>query len=463
MLPVVIIPDYIIVHLARPEVSAPNRRVSFKDYIKNVAFHEIYDSWPDAALTANIYCIVSLALNRIYTEFYRTQGRGYEFDITNDTSIDQKYVDGGSTGARINAIVDKIFNNYLAVVGHQEPFLTLYCDGVQVKCPGRLTQWGSYYDALSGMTPWQIIQKYYAYNLELRQCNVFSAPFESYPGYTLKEGSSGDNVQTMQLYINRILGRYSNVIVKPVDGIFGPIMKKAVTAFQQYYNLPANGEINKTSWYKISYIYGIEKALWEMSSEGEHITVGKTPPTTATRINDTGALVVELQFLLNFILVYHNEIPFVAGTSSFDSYTITAVTAFQKKFGLTADGVVGASTWKKLYDVYWEIAENAVKPPQPSDIKSITQPSLAQKMPSYPGYVIEAGAIGHDAMLIQQAINGLSDHYNGLWKINADGQFGNGTRSAVEAFQKLFGLTADGKVGKITWNKLMDEYNKYIS
>ena len=84
-----IIPQDITVHLGTPDSSAQNVTVSFTDYIKNVASSEIYPTWPDAALRANIYAIISFALNRIYTEWY--PARGYNFDITNSTAFDQAF------------------------------------------------------------------------------------------------------------------------------------------------------------------------------------------------------------------------------------------------------------------------------------------------------------------------------------------------------------------------------------
>jgi peptidoglycan hydrolase-like protein with peptidoglycan-binding domain len=198
------------------------------------------------------------------------------------------------------------------------------------------------YDARDrGMNAWQIIKKYYSQNLELRTCDNFGGILESYPGYTLTMGSRGDAVRTMQLQLNRVLGRYTNVIINPVDGIFGEQTRTSVLRFQQIYNLPQTGNIDRRTWYEISRIYAIEKALWEMYSEGERISIGTTPPSRVIRLNDTGALVVELQFLLDFIAMYHSEIPFVAQTSRFDTLTAEGVRAFQRKFNLNVDGIVG--------------------------------------------------------------------------------------------------------------------------
>jgi peptidoglycan hydrolase-like protein with peptidoglycan-binding domain len=235
--------------------------------------------------------------------------------------------------------VDGIFNNYLAIVGHLEPFLALYNDGVVANFPGRLSQWGSFFDARDrGMNAWQIIRKYYSQNLELRVSNNFSGPLESWPGSNLTVGSSGEHVRTMQRYLNRILGRYTNVIINPVDGIFGEQTRRSVIMFQQIYNLPQTGVINRATWFQIGRIYAIEKGLWEMHSEGIRIGIGKTPPTTIIREGSTGALVTELQFLLDYISSYYDAIPFVPETSRFERLTLEGVRAFQRLFGLNVEG-----------------------------------------------------------------------------------------------------------------------------
>ena len=458
VLPEVSIPNFIRVHLGREEnTSAQTVSVPFINYIKNVTSHEIFDTWPEEAIIANVYCIVSLTLNRVYTEFYRKRGRN--FDITSETYYDQKFVYNGTIGARISAIVDRIFNYYLAIVGHKEPFLSLYNDGIRVNIPGRLSQWGSFYDARDqGMNAWQIIRKYYSQNLELRISDNFGGVLESYPGYTLTQGSRGNAVRTMQLYLNRVLGRYTNVIINPVDGIYGPQTTASVRMFQQLYNLPVTGNIDRRTWYEISRIYAIERGLWEMYSEGQRIGIGQVPPTQTTRMGDQGALVVELQFLLDFIAMYHSEIPFVAQTSRFDSLTDEGVRAFQRLFGITPDGVVGATTWRKLYDVYWGIMQNTV-PPQPPP----PNPNPPENIPPFPGTSLRVGSTGASVRLVQEAINKLAQITPGMWQIAVDGVFGNGTRDAVMAFQRIFGLVVDGIVGPVTWNRLMTEANMTVS
>ncbi|MCL2376538.1 MAG: peptidoglycan-binding protein [Defluviitaleaceae bacterium] len=447
----VVIPNFVTVHLGRWENQAPNVRVPFIDYIKNVASHEIFDTWPEQTIIANVYCIVSLTLNRVFTEFYRK--RGQNFDITATTHMDQKYTHHGTIGARISAIVDRIFNNYLAIVGHLEPFLALYNDGVAANFPGRLSQWGSFFDGRDrGMNAWQIIRKYYPQNLELRQCDHFSGPLESWPGAPLSQGSQGEAVRTLQRYLNRVLGRYTNVIINPVDGVFGPSTRSSVIMFQQIYNLPATGVVDRATWYQIGRIYGIEKALWEMNSEGIRIGIGTTPPTVVIREGATGARVTELQFLLDFIGMYYEEIPFVAETSRFDRLTTDGVRAFQRLFGLTVDGVVGPNTWRRLYEVYWGIVDNAPTPPP------TPAPPNPPNMPPYPGTVLRIWSSGEDVRTMQQALNRIHEAVPGIPRVPEDGVFGELTREAVLAFQRIFGLSVDGAVGPITWDRIMREF-----
>ena len=448
VLPNVIIPDYITVHLGRPESNAQNMRISFRDYIKNVASNEIYDTWPTAALEANIFCIISFTLNRIYTEFYRA--RGYNFDITNSTTIDHFFNPGGAFGGNISRVVNEIFNNYLARIGHKEPFLAQYCDGNRVKCPGWLSQWGSCYDGLNGMTSSEIIKKYYAYDLEFKESNLFSGPIESYPGTPLREGSMGEHVRTVQTQLNRIGGNFPIPHIEAVNGVFNKSTTDAVKKFQQEFNLTSDGIVGKATWYKISQIYTAVKSLSEMNSEGERIGVGHRPPTSIIRQGARGNDVVLLQFLLNYISKYFNMVPNVIENGLFDDKTRLSVIAFQEVNGLLNDGVVGPKTWQLLYDVYWGIIGHIPQPPTPEP----PSPSI----PAYPGYLLKVGSEGANVTMVQKALNRLGEVFPQIPKIPVDGRFGPLTRDAVIAFQRLFNLSPDGIVGPATWEVVMREY-----
>ena len=138
---VVKVPSYITVHLGNPDdTAAANVRVPFIDYIKNVASSEIYPTWPESSLRANIYAQVTYALNRIFTEWYPS--RGYNFDITSSTQYDQKYIHEREIFEPVSRIVDSLFNDYIVRQGFVQPLFAQYCNGTTSTCQG-LSQWGT--------------------------------------------------------------------------------------------------------------------------------------------------------------------------------------------------------------------------------------------------------------------------------------------------------------------------------
>ena len=239
----ILIPDYITVHLGAPTSSARNVRVSFTDYIKNVASSEIYPTWPNASLRSNIYAQISFALNRVFTQWYRS--RGFNFDITSSTSVDQSYVDGRDIFENISIIIDEIFNSFIRRPGRLEPLFAQFCNGTTSTCPG-LSQWGTVTLANQGMTPLQILRHYYPNDVIISTSNNIAAITSSYPGSPLREGSTGEDVRLIQRYLNRIRVNYPliNQIANP-NGVFADDTKKAVTTFQQIFNLTADGIVRK--------------------------------------------------------------------------------------------------------------------------------------------------------------------------------------------------------------------------
>lgn len=134
----VVVPEFVIVHDGPPsDTSAGNYYVRYRDYIKNVASSEIYATWPESTITANILAIMSFTLNRVYTEWYRNQG--YTFTITSSTAFDHKWMRGRNIYDNIGLAVDQIFNSYLSRPNVKQPILTQYCDGRNVTCPGWMT------------------------------------------------------------------------------------------------------------------------------------------------------------------------------------------------------------------------------------------------------------------------------------------------------------------------------------
>lgn len=249
----VVIPEYIIVHDGVPsDASAPNYYVRYTDYIKNVASCEIYATWEDATILANILVIMSFTLNRVYTEWYR--GQGYNFTITSSTAYDQKWVYGRNIFENISYLVDQVFNNYLARPGITQPIFTTYCDGKRVTCNG-LSQWGSKFLGDEGYSAIEIIRNYYGQDMYIATATQVSGVPSSFPGYDLTIGASGDNVRTIQRQLNRIARDYPAIPTMNVDGIYGPRTAESVRIYQKIFGLPQTGVVDFATWYSISRIY----------------------------------------------------------------------------------------------------------------------------------------------------------------------------------------------------------------
>ena len=437
----VIIPKNITVHLGKPAASARNVTVSFRDYIANVASSEVYPTWPEQALRANIHCQISLALNRIYTEWYPS--KGYTFNITNSTSYDQYYVHGRTVFDVMVRITDDIFNTYLRKRGTVNPYYSEYCDGKSVTCPG-LKQWGTVTLANQGRTALQILKYYYGNDIEIVRTNNIQSIPQSYPGSPLRQGDSGTAVFTLQRQLNRITKDYPFLGKLTVDGVFGAKMTATVKAFQKQFNLTADGVVGRQTWYKISYIYVSVKDLAELTSEGETSNGTLSDGTwggTVLRTGSTGSSVEQLQFWLNTLAQYESSIPSLTVDGVYGTGTANAVRAFQRKYGLTVDGVVGRATWTEVYDQFRSIQSDNGTPN------------------AYPGTALREGASGQNVRLVQFWLKIARTVYPSLSNVTVDGKFGSATTAAVRRFQTYFGLTSDGVVGRTTWNKLYEVYN----
>ena len=356
----VAIPNPITVHLGAPGTSAANVQVSFPDYVKNAASSEIYPTWPDASLRANIYAIITFALNRVYTEWYKN--RGYNFDITSSTAYDQNFVYGRPIYESISRIVDEIFNEYARRRGQNAPYFTSFCNGSTVSCQG-LSQWGTVTLANQGLSPLQILRSYYPNDIEIVETNIISGVLSSYPGTPLKAGSRGLDVQTIQAYLNRIRKNYPAIpAITDETGVFGDSTKAAVIKFQNIFNLTPDGIVGKSTWYKISNLYTAVARLGELDSEGNSLGIGTVPPDAMLRLGTSGQNVITLQYLLNVVSEYYPGIPAPAQDGIFGDGTQQAVIAFQRAMDLNADGIVGPLTWQALYNVYLGIDQNIPQP-----------------------------------------------------------------------------------------------------
>ncbi|HJC38884.1 MAG TPA: peptidoglycan-binding protein [Candidatus Mediterraneibacter faecigallinarum] len=250
----VVVPEYIVVHDGSPrDTTATNHYVKYKDYIKNVASSEIYATWPENSIRANVLAIMSFTLNRVYTEWYRN--RGYDFTITSSTAFDQKWIPERNVYDTISVIVDELFANYLSRPNVRQPILTQYCDGRRVTCPNWMTQWGAKELGDQGYSAIEILRYFYGDDMYINTAQEISGIPASWPGYTLEQGSSGDKVRQMQEELNVIAGAYPALPKITADGIYGPATENAVREFQSVFGLPVTGTVDYRTWYKISEIY----------------------------------------------------------------------------------------------------------------------------------------------------------------------------------------------------------------
>ena len=358
MPPVVIpyVPQRITVHLGPPNSNAENVTVDFSDYVKNVASSEIYPTWDESALRANILAIVSFALNRVYTEFYRS--RGYDFDITNSTAYDQYFVKGRSFFSNIEQLVDELFNDYLRRPGFVEPLAAKFCNGTTAVCEG-LSQWGSQNLAEQGYNSNEILQTYYG-DVEIVPNAPVRGITSSYPGTPLRRGSTGPNVVVIQTELNRISQNYPAIPkLANVDGIFGSRTEASVRKFQEVFGLDADGVVGPATWYALVRLYTAVTRLAELRSQGQkYYAISWEYPNTLRR-GDTGTKVEHLQYMLSVLSEFIQDIPPVNVDGIFGPATEAAVRAAQRRFSLAEDGIVGEQTWDAIYDQFAGI-ENTV-------------------------------------------------------------------------------------------------------
>ena len=344
-----VIPETITVHLGLPNTAAENVTVSFPDYVKNVASSEIYPTWDESALRANILAIMSYALNRVYTEFYRS--RGYDFDITNTTARDQAFVNGRSYFENISRLVDEMIGSYIRRTGTVEPLAAKFCNGTTSTCDG-LSQWGSEALAQEGLDSVEILRFYYGDDIEIVTNAPMAGITESYPGTPLRVGSRGPDVTVVQTSLNRIGQNYPAIPkVSPVDGIFGPQTEAAVKAFQQIFSLDPDGIVGRATWYQIVRVYVAVLKLAELQSEGQKFFFIQEYPEFLS-LGDTGVLVEQLQYMLSVLSSFLPQVPDPGMSGIFDNATLNAVRGFQRYAGLPVTGSVGEATWDAIFEQF---------------------------------------------------------------------------------------------------------------
>lgn len=439
----VYIPETITVHLGPPsDTSAQNVTIPFVDYIKNVASSEIYPTWPESALRANIYAQISFALNRIYTEYYRS--RGYNFDITNSTAFDQSFVYGRDIFENIGQIVDSVFDEYIRRQGNIEPLFAQYCDGVQVMCEG-LSQWGSVSLAESGYTPYDILTNYYGSDIDIVRDTPIRPFDETYPLTPLEIGSSGNDVRQLQIRLNRVANNYPAIPkIYPVNGIFGVSTDAAVRKFQELFDLAVDGRVGKATWYQLLRIYGGVKRLSELQSEGISTADVALKYPGSLQTGSSGEYVRILQYVINVIAQNNAAIPAVSEDGIFGDATRNAVISFQQNYGLSPDGIVGEQTWNTMFNVYRGI------------IRSLPEYYVPGDVIPFPGSVLTLGVEGNGVRILQQYLNEIAEVYPEIPTVAVTDVFSSETDAAVRAFQELFGYDPNGIVGVITWDAIAD-------
>ena len=440
------IPAEIVIHLGAPDSTAQNVSESFPDYIKNVASSEIFPTWPREALKANILAQISVALNRVYTQFYRANG--YDFDITSSPAYDQTYIYGRDIFENVSEIVDEIFNSYIRRQGNIEPLFAEFCDGVEVSCNG-LEQWGSVRMAETGADYFSILKTYYGDDIEI----VRNVPVEdtrvSAPDVVLKEGDTGKEVELIQRRLNRISVNYPGIPRIPeVDGFFDRKTTEAVIKFQEVFGLLPDGLVGKATWNEIQFIYNAVKKLYAVNSEGLKLSEVTTRYSDELKVGDSGEGVATIQYYLSYISLFVPTVREATLDGSYGEATAEAVRSFQRTYGLPVTGVVDRSTFETLDSVYTGI------------ISTIDYEYRFGRILPFSGRVLREGVEGNDVRVLQEYLNFISDAYPEIPKERADGIFGPATAEQVRAFKELFGLPGSPvRVNAITWNAIADVYD----
>ena len=415
------IPSYITVHLGSPSSNADNVTVSFRDYVKNVASSEVYPTWNENALRANILAITSFALNRVYTEYYRI--RGYPFDITSSTAYDQQFYAGRNYFANISSLVDELFDDYIRRIGFIEPLAAKFCNGTTVTCEG-MSQWGSQNLARQGVGWLRILQSYYGTDTEI----VVNAPQldaqSSYPGTALRVGSRGRSVALIQRALNRISQNFPAIPKVQVDGIYGRNTENAVRTFQRVFSLDADGIVGRITWNTVELVYGGVLKLSELRSEGlryEDLSFEFPEPL---RVGDRGEKVSQLQYMLSIVGQFVREVPSPTVDGIFGPNTRDAVISFQRWQGLPQTGEADDRTWDAIFDQYSGIDNRVL-----------------QNRAAFPQLQSSGTTVA-----------------NARSRLEALGYTGSNLQQALLAFQRANGLSATGRLTNDTAARITQQY-----
>jgi len=442
-------PLYITVHLGAPDEEAINVTVPYLDYIKNVASSELYPTWPEEALRANIHAITSIAMNRIFTEWYR--GRGYDFDITNSPQYDQAYVHERGIFDSISEIANEIFDEYIIREGHIEPLFATFCDGRISQCNG-MYQWGSVDLANQGYSAFEILKYYYGNDISIVENTSAAGVTETYPGEPLELGDSGISVFRMQHSLSRISDNFPLIPKVEITGYFDESTENAVRVFQNVFNLPVTGIVDSNTWYRIRYIYIAVTSLSQLISEGLSFEELQNLYSRIILEGGDRPVVPYIQYFLNVVSQRFGSINPIEVTGFFGPETTAAVREFQTLMGLNPTGVVDQETLNYLY---W----NAYSILTATPVEDITLPLLPDT-----GVILTEG-MGYEyprILILQIMLNTLSAIHPEIIPVEVGSPYGPDTTAAVIAFQNLYGLPVTGIVDGETWNKVSEAYHLYL-
>ena len=437
-----IVPNNITVHLGEPDEAARDITVSFTDYISNVAASELYPTWPRAALVANIYTIISFAMNRIYNEWYRS--KGYNFDITSSPKFDQTYTLNRSTYENINDIVDEIFDNYVVKGTQVQPYFTTYCDGRVKTCDG-LSQWGSVELANQGKVPLDILKYYYGSDISIKYDAPVGDVKEGFPGYSIGLGYAGNPTLAIQRDLRRIRQNYPAIPdITSTVGIYDQETVDAVKKFQEIFGLPVTGIVDKGTWYKIKYVYTSVKKLSDLYSEGLSQEEATFLYSDELTYGDTGIEVEYVHYFLDAIAFLDKDIPRLPTNSIYNNNTITMVKAFQEKYGLPVTGVFTYSDWTVLKNAYANI------------LKSFPQEYQDYVNELYPDNFLVRGMSGNDVRRFQKFLLAICKYDKSIPGVRVNGIFDELTEKSVYKLQEDYGFDLNGIVGPLLWRKVVE-------
>ena len=439
------IPTEIVVHLGAPDEAAENLSLPFVDYIKNVASNEIYPTWPDSAIEANILAQISFALNRIYNEWYPS--KGYTFDITSLPAYDQSFVKNRQVFDTISKKVDQIFNNYVYRTGQIQPLNAVYCDGKVTTCNG-LSQWGSVSLARQNKTPLEILKYYYGNDVNIKEDAPIGEVFGAYPGYPIELGNAGDKVRIIQRELNRISNNYPAIPKIPrVNGVFGVYTQNSVKKFQEIFNLNPTGIVDYSTWYKIKYIYNAVKRVNDIYSEGIGEEEAIYDYGNELKYSDVGLGVRVLHYVLLTIAYFDPDLPSLRLNSVFNDNTKAMVINFQKKYGLPATGVVDADTWNELVTVYRDTIHN------------IPEEYAQYGDEFFQGRLLALGMSGDDVRIIQKFLLKICQQTGNIPGVRVSGIFDDLMEKSVMKIQSMFNQDTTGVIDPVTWYNIV-EYSK---